>query len=133
MSPRVQRSSEENAGAPQTAAAWTAPGPPHGPTRTTHPLLPRLRSRPRLHGGPTAALHDASAAGLWPRDTCTRETIMDDTLDTQPSKQEMQARLREMLAHIRRSIAATPETPKLAARTPRQTLPLAKAARQARP
>ncbi|MBW3630715.1 MAG: hypothetical protein KY464_15655 [Gemmatimonadetes bacterium] len=58
---------------------------------------------------------------------------MDDTLDRQPTKQEMQARLREMLAHIRRSVAATPETPKVALRTPRQTLPLVKSARQSRP
>jgi hypothetical protein len=49
---------------------------------------------------------------------------MDNPRDRQPTKQEMQARMKEMVTDIRRSVAATPVPPKLSARAPRETLPM---------
>jgi hypothetical protein len=49
---------------------------------------------------------------------------MDHTLGREPTKQEMQAQMKELVTDIRRSVTATSEAPKLSARTPRQTLPL---------
>ena len=68
-----------------------------------------------------AAAESLTTANL--REPGFPETTMDHTLDGQPTKQEMQTRLREMLSHIRRSVAATSEPSKLTGRAPRQTLP----------
>ena len=50
---------------------------------------------------------------------------MDDTTDREPTMQELQARMREMVSDIRRSVEPEARKQELKARTPRQTIPLA--------
>ena len=49
---------------------------------------------------------------------------MENALGRQPTKQEMQRQMKELVEDVRRSVAATPEETGISARAPRQTLPL---------
>jgi hypothetical protein len=49
---------------------------------------------------------------------------MENALGRQPTKQEMQRQMKELVEDVRRSVAATPQEFGIATRTPRQTLPL---------